>query len=184
VKRWIFPITMQLVFLVAFVLSLAGCGGGGSSTTPSTPKTPNLNGAWNIQLSENQAEIIIQTLNYPAPAPVSTGQTEIDINLVQSGGVLSAQSNIPAMNIGCRQGGASEWQSGGWLFQNFTFSTGTLVNEALNISLAENVNKIDGTLVFTGTIQPDGSLAGTVADSCTGNQATWAATRILALPTQ
>ena len=186
-KRRIAPITTLLMALAALAPSLAGCGGG--SGTAAAPATPNLNGMWNIQLSENQAEIIIQTLNYPAPAPVSTGQTEVDIDFVQSGGILSAQSSIPAMNIGCLQGGITGtgtawWQSGAWVSQYFKFNTGTLVNGTLNISLAENglATQSDGTLVFNGTVQADGSLAGSVTDNCTGKQATWTATQISALP--
>jgi hypothetical protein len=161
------------------MLSLTGCGGGGSGT-----ETPNLSGMWNIQLSENQAQLIINTLNYPAPAPVSTGLTQIDIDLVQSGGVLSAQPTIPAMNVGCRQGGW--WDSGEWIttWTVFTFNAGTFVGQTLNISLAEtgHATSQSGTLVFTGTVQSDGSLAGSVTDSCTGSSATWTATKITALP--
>ena len=182
VKRSWLPIA-----LVAFTGSFLGCGGSGSGTA-AVPKTPNLNGIWNIQLSENQAQLIINTLNYPSPAPVSTGVTQIDIDLVQSGGVLSAQTSIPAMNVGCRSGNSGQawWQSGAWIttLTVFTFETGTLVDQTLNISLTETgqATQSGGTLVFTGAVQPDGSLAGSVTDSCTGTSATWTATRISALP--
>jgi len=181
--------SVSIFVFLAFTLSFLGCGGSGSSKAfTSTPATPNLNGIWNIQLSENQAQLIINSLNYPPPAPVSPGITKIDIELVQSGGVLSALTSIPAMNVGCLLGtsGAAWWQSGGWIttLTIFTFNTGTLVGQNVNISLAEKgqATQSSGTLVFTGTVQSDGSLAGSVTDSCTKSSATWTATQISALP--
>lgn len=169
------------IALLTVTLSFLGCGGGGGSATA----TPNLSGIWNIQLSENQFNVLSTS-----GSPVS-GTTQIDISLVQSGGVLSAQSTIPAMNVGCRKGGSWAGQSGGWLTTIgtttiFTFNTGTLVDQTVNISLTESVpapgGLVAGTLVFTGTVQSDGSLAGSVTDGCTGSSATWTATKITALP--
>lgn len=169
------------IALVTLTLSFLGCGGGAGSGTA----TPNLSGIWNIQLSENQYNVL-SSAGSPA-----TGTTEIDISVVQSGGVLSAQSNIPGMNVGCRKGGSWAAQSGGWLTTIgtttiFTFNTGTLVDLTANISLTESVpapgGLVAGTLVFTGTVQSDGSLAGSVTDGCTGSSATWTATKITALP--
>lgn len=173
------PITLS-----ALAGSLLGCGGGGGGSA-TMPATANLTGIWNIQLSENQYNVL------SSAGAQATGVTEIDVSLAQSGGVLSAQPNIPAMNVGCRNGGSWAAQSGGWLtaittVTIFAFNTGTLVDQTVNVSLTETIpgpgGPLDGTLAFTGTVQSDGSLAGSVTDGCTGTSATWTGTRISALP--
>ena len=181
---------LRILSALAIALCAVSCGGGGSSNGGSSTSASDLTGVWIIQLSENQAQLTVNDLNYPPPAPtISAGSTQVGISLVQSGGVLSAQPSLPAWNPGCFENGNPWWFTGGWQPQLFTFSSGTIVNGNINISFAESntgSSQAHGTIVLTGSLQSDGSLAGTLTDSCIANPAstgTWSAKRTASLPT-
>jgi hypothetical protein len=175
----------------AFCSLAIGCGGG-SNTVSLSGHTATVNGVWDIVLGENQVNIA--TAPYGDVFKPTLGQTEIDISLVQSSGIITAQTNIAGKNMACMNtstGGGFDGTNGGWSFGNFTFSEGSVVGQTVGFALGESIHPPrtrTGTLIFTGTVDSATTMHGTVTDGCmtTGQGATsttWTATKIVALPT-
>jgi hypothetical protein len=155
--------TISAAALILFAITL-GCGSG-SSNNGKGPSNANIAGNWKIVLAENQAAIF--------PTTADNNDTRIAIVFTQSGSILATDPNqeIWAGNVACEGPGGGFWSAwGGWVSQDFSLESGAQVSgQAVSFTLRESqlgVTSSTGELTFTGAVQVDGSIAGTVTDSC------------------
>lgn len=171
----------------AFLFLSLGCGGGkvGSNIPPPT----NISGVWDITLSEAQSSAV----GGPSPAPDGNTQIEIRLNQATIGNsVVSSTGGVYGDDIGCnadRIGNASWWAGGGWS-PELAFLSGSVVNNVITFNLLESLGGFGGDpsghLLFTGTVNADGTMSGLVSDGCVivngPTPATWTAKKVPALP--
>jgi hypothetical protein len=186
--------TLVLLLLPGLTI---GCGGGKTNTP--APNFANVAGSWKIVLSENQASIVAAAKS--PSASIDPNPTEIAVVLTQSSGILSSSSGIYLGNTGCDT--SSSWwyntgpYNGAWdsVTYGFNFGSGQVSENTVTLTLAEAMSfqggqpvGSSGTLTLLGTVQSDGTISGTLTDSCvldaTGkptNQ-TFAAAKIVTFP--
>jgi len=185
--------------LYALLFSALGCGSGSGTTGNPLSGLVQVQGAWKIVLSEDQAAIV--TAQAPTPVLVDPNPTAIAISLVQSNGILSTSSTVYSGNAGCKTN-SGWWYStgpyeGGWGYRTFSFAfdSGLVSGNTITLTLAEAVSFTggqpdapNGQLKLLGTVQGDGSIKGTLTDSCIldsgGNPTnqTFTATKIATFP--
>jgi hypothetical protein len=176
-----------IIFLTT-VLALPliqGCG----SNSDIARSQENVSGVWEITLSETQSTEV------GGQAP--DGPTKIEIQIIQlanGGSVLTSSGGVYGDDIGCDanpSGGNGFWWAGGGWNSWLSFALGTVqlntIALTLNESQGETGTGSHGQLMFTGTINPDGTMSGDVTDSCvlvnwSPTQATWTAAKISTLP--
>ncbi len=176
--------------IVLISILLAGCGGGAGNTSGNkTAQNIDLTGKWKIVLNENQSA------PYQTSSPDSNN-TRIAVSLIQSGTTVQADTNqqIYGGNLACNIAGFNTWAVwGSWQTNRISFSSGQVINDVVTIVVQEGNRNLDsnqavGSLTFTGTVQPDGTLSGTLTDGCTltnGSPTTniqWNATKLSAFP--
>ena len=152
----------------------------------------NVAGNWKIVLGENQSA---------AFQSGDTNDSRIALGIAQAGSTLSAtpDQDVWTGNIGCGSLGQQDWWwvNGGWNptptggYQRISLDPGGwAVGNNLSFVLTETngPGTATGKLSFTGTVQADGSMAGTLTDSCiqtnsapTANVA-WTATKLANFP--
>jgi hypothetical protein len=186
--------------LYALVFPGLGCGSGTKTTSTTTSSSfAQVQGAWKIVLSENQVAIVVAQTS--PSTQVDPNPTAIAISLVQSNGILSTSSTVYSGNTGCKT--HSGWWSntgpyeGTWEYRTFSFAfeSGLVSGNTITLTLAEAESfsagqpvAPNGQLKLLGTVQSDGSIKGTLTDSCildsSGNPTnqTFTATTISAFP--
>ena len=188
------------VCILAVALCLVGCGGSNSGTPVNSSGNSVVSGTWKLTLNENQAQIVA-TKHNPAQT-VDANPTAIAISLTQSDAFLSLapSTTIYDGNVGCDNNnnwwnltltsGPGNWEYGTY---SFDFVSGQVSGKTVNLVLNERMGANDtssahGPLTFQGTVQTDGSISGTVADSCILTQSgqptsvSFKATRISTFP--
>jgi hypothetical protein len=173
-RIWLAPLAL---------LFAAGCGGSGGSN-PST--NADFTGRWKVVLGENQSAVFQSS---------DTNDTEIALSLTQSGTFLSTEPNqdIWAGNTACNVPAGWWFLDGGW--ENGILSldagSGQVSGQTVNLTLTESRGATfagTGQLKLNGTLKADGSISGTVTDSCiptSGNPTpgvSWTATKISIFP--
>ena len=190
-----------VVLLLCAVASLApGCGGGSVSSTTTTTTTTTttsnppsnavgISGTWSFKLSYDQAAAL--------GANVAAGTvTKITVPLTQdvagSTSTLSSSSAIVGSDLGCKAPTSSWIAVGAGTRADFTITSGTLQSSAVNLTLHEfssatlppGVTLAEGNMTFMGTLNPDGTMSGSMMDTCVldasnnAKQGTWTATKI------
>lgn len=167
----------RILAFMALVL-LAGCNA-------AKQVNANVAGKWKIVLGENQSAAYQTT---------DTTPTAIAISLKQSDSILFADTTqkIWAGNTACKGVSGSWWSlSGGWNPNPIgiaSLDSGLVSVNSVSLNFTEGVpGSASGQLKLIGTVQSDGSLSGTLTDSCTmtsGNptNSTWTAQRLSSYP--
>jgi hypothetical protein len=182
------------VTLTLLLLALLGCGGSTSSPSPTptptplssptptpTPQNAQVAGTWKILLSENQSAGF-QSIN------PDTNSTRIEMKLLQSDAILQADSTqlIWYGNVGCGSAATGTWAFwGGWDNRFLSLTSGQVSGNSVSLVITESegANQPSGQLKLTGTLQPDGSIAGSVIDTCiNATSVTFTATQTTAFP--
>ena len=182
------PLKYSLVSLCSLLLIFfASCGGGnmgGSSGTDST----DLTGNWQIQLSYAESSDV------GGSAP--DGNTVIKIPLSQAAkgsSVLSSSGQAYGDDVGCNGMAGNFWSMQGGFNPVVFFQSGQVQNKTLSLVVQVSQqatppsNTAHGQLMFTGMVNADGSLSGTVTDQCDVSngqlkQGTWTAHQISSIP--
>ena len=173
------------VSMCLLLLAMSGCGGNtsmspGPSPTP-TPQNAQVAGTWEILLSENQSAAF-QSVN------PDTNTTRIEMKLVQSDTILQTDNTQVLWygNVGCGTPGGQFWAFwGGWENRFLSLTSGQVAGNSVSLVIDETefANQPSGQLKLIGTVQPDGSISGTVADTCiNATGVTFTATKIAAFP--
>lgn len=176
------PISLALLVLLFAI----GCGGGGGGGSPNPSPNPNFAGQWKIVLGENQSAVF---------QSVDANDTAIAISLTQSGTFLSTDPNqeIWAGNTACNVPAGWWYLDGGWNngILSLDAGSGQVSGQTVNLTLTESRGATfagTGQLKLNGILHADGSISGTLTDSCiltNGNPTqgvSWAATRISIFP--
>jgi hypothetical protein len=186
------------VSICLLLAAISGCGGSAAtppnptptptptpsaSPSPSPTPTPNAQvaGTWKILLSENQSAAF-QSIN------PDTNTTRIEIRLLQSDTILQADNTqlVWYGNVGCGTPGVSFWAFwGGWENRFLSLASGQVSGNSVSLVIDENegANQPSGQLKLLGTVQADGSISGTVTDTCiNATGVTFTATQTTAFP--